>query len=401
MKGKSRKNKKIIELNIIFFIIMVSTIILIMSTYAWLSSQTNVSINNLQGIVKVAEGLEISLDALNWTNKIVLGTGEGELNIINNAYSGHRNLSPSEMLPVSTLGLVNGNMTDLKMLRGNTEVSEFTSLADIVAMNETIKDVEDPQFPGYFAFDIFLKNSSRMMEKDDILQLNYDSSVEVLEAEKSITGLQNTVRVAFAKYDGTSDVLSDQTTVLRETGANGGQQRYITDIAIWEPNSNDHAEYIFRNNNNITWSNADAQRYATTTLDEGKRGFGMNSQIPTYAIKESAINSRINNIYLWDGSESLLQKQVTLQTTKTSDTDYKIAEGVQNLISTSDTGDKSKTFALSPNRITRVRVYVWLEGQDVDCINYASHGGGIKLNIGLVKGSKEGSQEPQTNGGQR
>ena len=401
MKGKSRKNKKIIELNIIFFIIMVSTIILIMSTYAWLSSQTNVSINNLQGIVKVAEGLEISLDALNWSNKIVLGTGEGELNIINNAYSGHRNLSPSEMLPVSTLGLVNGNMTDLKMLRGNTEVSEFTSLADIVAMNETIKDVEDPQFPAYFAFDIFLKNSSRMMEKDDILQLNYDSSVEVLEAEKSITGLQNTVRVAFAKYDGTSDVLSDQTTVLRETGANGGQQRYIPDIAIWEPNSNDHAEYIFRNNNNITWSNADAQRYATTTLDEGKRGFGMNSQIPTYAIKESAINSRINNIYLWDGSESLLQKQVTLQSTKTSDTDYKIVEGVQNLISTSDTGDKSKTFALSPNRITRVRVYVWLEGQDVDCINYASHGGGIKLNIGLVKGSKEGSHEPQKNGGQR
>ena len=30
-------------------------------------------------------------------------------------------------------------------------------------------------------------------------------------------------------------------------------------------------------------------------------------------------------------------------------------------------------------------MYVWLEGQDVDCINYASHGGGIEIDVGLIK----------------
>ena len=44
------------------------------------------------------------------------------------------------------------------------------------------------------------------------------------------------------------------------------------------------------------------------------------------------------------------------------------------------------------SKISRVRIYLWLEGQDVDCINYASHGGGVKVNIGLVKGSTQGSK---------
>ena len=30
-------------------------------------------------------------------------------------------------------------------------------------------------------------------------------------------------------------------------------------------------------------------------------------------------------------------------------------------------------------------MYVWLEGQDVDCINYASLGGSMTINVGLSK----------------
>ena len=41
-------------------------------------------------------------------------------------------------------------------------------------------------------------------------------------------------------------------------------------------------------------------------------------------------------------------------------------------------------------------MYVWLEGQDVDCTNYASHGGGILVNVGLTKGEDEGSGEDTT-----
>ena len=373
--GRSKKNKKKSEMNAMFFIILLALVIFIISTYAWFSTQRNVSITNLNGTVEVAEGLEISLDAQNWSNGLVLGEEEGQLDIIDDAYAGNKNLKPSEMLPVSTLGQVSGQQQDLQMLRG--KITNSIQLSDIKAMVETESNPDSDTFPGYFAFDVFLKNSSKQDELDDVLQLNYDSSLEIMETDKSSTGLQNTARVAFAKYNGTSDVMADQATILKETAGIGvgAGTSYITDVAIWEPNSNDHVDYIVQNNNKITGAGA---------------SFNATTQMDTYALKSTSIGQTIADIYKWDGTESYLAKQNVLQTTKTSTEDYSIAEGVQNLVSTTD---GSTTFGIAPNAICRIRIYLWLEGQDVDCINYASHGGGIKVNIGLVKGSEEGSHE--------
>lgn len=390
MKGKSKDNKKKSELRAMFFIILIALVMFIISTYAWFSTQKNVSITNLSGTVEVAEGLEISLDAENWSNGIALGTEEGQLSIIDDAYTGHHNLSPSEMLPVSTLGLVSGGQTDLKMLRG--KITNSKELSEIKSMVESETTTTSSTYPGYFAFDVFLKNSSKNTDQDDVLQLNYDSSLEILEAEKSATGLQNTARIAFAKYNGTADVMADQATILKNTagiGVNAATSN-ITDVAIWEPNSNDHVEYIVQNNNKITWSAADSTAYATKQLGNGSKGFDLNTQMPTYALKESSIGNTIADIYKWDGSETNLQKQNTLQTTKKSESDYTIKEGVRNLVSATD---GKATFGIAPNAICRLRIYLWLEGQDVDCINYASHGGGVKVNIGLVKGSTIGATE--------
>lgn len=390
MGKKNQKNQRKSEMNAMFFIILLALVMFIISTYAWFSTQKNVSITNLNGTVEVAEGLEISLDAKNWSNGIVLGKEEGQLDIIENAYPGHHNLSPTELLPVSTLGQTTG-VTDMKMIRGTIENSKL--LKNIKAMDEKVKDSNLPTYPGYFAFDVFLKNSSKNELVDDILQLNYDSSLEIIEQEKANSGLQNTARIAFVKYNGNSDVNADQTTILKETAGVGvgANPSNITDVAIWEPNSNDHVEYIVNNNNMITWSKGDEGKYAPKELANGKKGFDINTQIPTYGLKDTAIGSTINDIYKWDGTEQLVAKQNVLQTTKTSEEDYKINEGVQNLKSTSD---GSTDFTIKASKISRIRIYLWLEGQDVDCINYASHGGGIKVNIGLVKGSDPGSKAP-------
>lgn len=392
MKEKSRKNKRKSEMNAMFFIILLALVMFIISTYAWFSTQKNVSITNLTGTVEVAEGLEISLDADKWSNGLVLGTEDGQLSIIDDAYSGNHNLSPSEMLPVSTLGLVSGSQTDLKMLRGKIENSK--ELSEIKSMVETDNTPSSSTYPGYFAFDIFLKNNSKT-DNDDELQLNYDSLLEILEADKSATGLQNTARVAFALYNGTADVMAEQAEILKQTAGIGvgSSPVSIKNVAIWEPNSNDHVSYIVQNNNKITWSSADAAKYATKQLGNGSKGFDVNTQMPTYGLKDSSIGSSISDIYKWDGSESNIQKQNTLQTTKKAESDYTIKEGVQNLISTTDGTSK---FTIPANKICRIRIYLWLEGQDVDCINYASHGGGVKVNIGLVKGSTVGATGPET-----
>ncbi len=373
--GRSKKNKKKSEMNAMFFIILFALVVFIISTYAWFSTQRNVSITNLNGTVEVAEGLEISLDAENWSNGLVLGDEEGQLDIIEDAYEGNHNLKPTEMLPVSTLGLVGSNRTDLLMLRGT--LNNSIQLNNIQEMDEEEDNSDATTYAGYFAFDVFLKNSSRQDDIDDVLQLNYDSSLEIMETENSATGLQNTARVAFAKYTGTSDTMADQATILKETAGIGvgSSPVYISDVAIWEPNSNDHVEYVVQNNNKITGAGSN---------------FNATTQMDTYALTDTSLRQSIADIYKWDGSERLLQKQNVLQTTKTSTEDYSIAEGVQNLVSTSD---GTTDFGIAPNKICRIRIYLWLEGQDVDCINYASHGGGVKVNIGLVKGSEEGSHE--------
>ncbi len=401
MKGKSKRSKRKSEMNAMFFIILLAAVMFIISTYAWFSTQKNVSITNLQGTVQVAEGLEISLDAKNWSNGIVLGTEEGQLSIINDAYTAHHNISPTEMLPVSTLGIANGTATDLKMLRGKVTNSTTTSLENIEVMNEAQTDPAKSDYPGYFAFDVFLKNDSKDTSHDDILQLNYDSSLELLDSSKATTGLQNTARVAFAKYNGTSETIADQDTILKETAGIGvgAPAANITDVAIWEPNANNHADYIVENNNKVQWSAADATAYATKLLKDGKtKGFDTNTQLPTYALKDSAEGATVNDIYKWDGSETQLAKQNTLQTKLTAkastEQGYALEDGVQNLVSTS--GDGKTEFGISPSKISRIRIYVWLEGQDVDCVNWASHGGGIKVNIGLVKGSTIGSKGDTT-----
>ena len=114
-------------------------------------------------------------------------------------------------------------------------------------------------------------------------------------------------------------------------------------------------------------------------------------------MKDSSVGTTINDIYKWDGGESSIAKQNVLQTKVTSkastESDYALEDGVQDLVSASDGTTK---FGISPSKICRIRIYVWLEGQDVDCVNWASHGGGIKVNIGLVKGSVVGSKGEAT-----
>lgn len=409
MGKKKTKSKRNNELKIIFFIILIAAALFIISTYAWFSTQKDVSITNLQGTVEVAEGLEISLNAKTWLNEIVLGSEEGQFNLTDAStdfgpYPGHHNLVPSEMLPVSTLGLTKANInkkTDLEMIRG--KITNSIILEKIGVTKEDVVDSENALFPGYFAFDVFLKNSSKPNDEgkmvEDILQLNYNSSLQITDPEKAQTGLQNTLRVAFAKYgaqqisfekgneawSGVEAIeTTDQTTILKNLGAiEGGNTLNITDCAIWEPNSNDHVEYIVTNNNKLTWAQGDPLY---------QKAFQADTQMPTHALKIESVGKTIADIYDWSGTNSAtMEKQVTLQTTKYSETDYTPKEGVQNLISTTEPAGTT-TFSIAPNSILRLRVYVWLEGQDVDCINYASYGGGVTINLGLVKGSTPGSR---------
>ena len=47
--------------------------------------------------------------------------------------------------------------------------------------------------------------------------------------------------------------------------------------------------------------------------------------------------------------------------------------------------DRPTLMTLAPNSITKVRVYVYIEGQDVDNYDFASLGAQISVNFGFTK----------------
>ena len=418
--GKIQEAKK--RLNALILLVAFTAILLIVSTYAWFSTQKNITLSGLHGKVNVAEGLQISLDALNWANEIDLSnnaeayfaatnenlgytTEEDKLSLItpwkaneagDNQYEGRTNLIPDELLPVSTTGDNNEgiNLSDLNMYRGeNTNGIKLTD----------IKKVASEAASGYYAIDFFLQNSSSEQaittNTKDLLRLETNSDIVLDASSKESTGLQNTLRVAFAIYD--EDTALGENTLVSNTPSQGeilqattGSARKITDVAIWEPNAKGeqegtspaittyaaHVDYIVQNNNKVTFSGTDRNEWSIPSTNRFTAGMA----IPTYALTTNSVAKTISDIYNWDTTASTngLVKQKTVQTGNTGVGDAPVQlKSVTNGIT---------DFAIAPGKYIHMRMYVWLEGQDVDCTNYASLGGGITIEVGL---SKPGSED--------
>ena len=405
MQTRTKESRK--RLQSLILLTAFTCVLLIVSTYAWFTTQKDVNVSNIRGRVEVAEGLQISLDALNWTQVLDLGDGttdeEANASLTETTgfdyvpYAGHRNHVPEEFLPISTSGdkldVPAGEITENKtastelgMFAGKYEGDTTKKLGAPVRASEKVTDVSADNYAGYYAFDIFLKNSSKTGVTKDTLQLNSDSSAWVLPDGKGITitrsggetvefkgneasGLQNTIRVAFARYgagaSGTGVVNADAT----QADALKNTNQEIGAISIWEPNHNEHTEAIETNIGKLFASGSlPADPFFTKTL--------------------KASTPALDNVFDW-GDDAPLGQPKTVQTSLYTDDSFGkgyTLEGVKDL-----TDINGNDFTLAANSITRLRVYIYLEGQDPDCDNSASRGGGIEVNIGLTKGESEGS----------
>ena len=413
MQTRTKESRK--RLQSLILLTAFTCVLLIVSTYAWFTVQKDVNVSNIRARVEVAEGLQISLDALNWTQVLDLGNGTDEdanasltetTGFTYMPYAEHRNHVPEELIPVSTTGesiaVPTAEVTasknaenELGMYVAKYEGDESKKLSSITRAVETETNVSDDAYAGYYAFDIFLKNSSKTGVSKDILQLNSDSSAWVLPTGEGITinksgvdvpyegnkssGLQNTIRVAFARY-GTGEYTGpfDKDTLVAANGlvsADAGQDialastnQSIDSVSIWEPNHDAHTEHIETNIGK--WfpdGTLPADPFFTKTLKSG--------------------TATLTNVFDWD--DTSLGQPKTVQTTAYDEEVGFTKEGVVNLKDIDGTTD----FTLGANSITRLRVYVYLEGQDPDCDNAASRGGGIEVNIGLTKSETVGSMD--------
>lgn len=406
MKQNEQKNSKR-RLNSLILLVAFTAIMLIVSTYAWFSTQRNVTLTGLKGKVNVAEGLQISLDGSHFVNSInfddfdqtsadgwtvkssATTTYLDDGKTFQSPAEGVTNVVPSEYKPVSTTGGADEGIAGagLKMYTGVYTNSE--GLKNIAAAPEESAS-------GYFAFDLFLMNTSKSTVTSDKLQLD---AISDIIGNNSNFGIQNTARIAFALYENSGEEVSTNKVLTGSeiiTGTSTGKN--ITDVAIWEPHSTKHVANIV-NNTSIIFGSDDLTKYSLTTnpnkgtmpAPDGRtrKGIKDDQSLPTYALTSaSATAGTIKDVYDWDiTSEKGTAKSLKLQsTTQTDESDRSTSIDLKS----TNNGQPIKAIA---NQYQKMRVYVWIEGQDPDCVNYASMGGGLTLNIGLSKPENNGSQE--------
>ena len=317
-----KKSKRRADVKSSIIVLLLIAILLIASTYAWFTANQTVTISTLNVNVQAANGLQISSDGTSWkavlaNEDIMPTTGKVE-----EKYSNNTNQIPTELKPVSTAGNVTAGKLD--MFVGNVESDKNTDSPNYGKyVLTTTKLTEAKGTTGDFvAFDIFLK-----VDADTNIVLTKASDVTKGASEDK--GLKNAARVAFIKAaDGD----------VKATGA------LLTDIQgvvptqplIWEPNCNIHTDAAV---------NHGISNYGYTT-----ENLKTNTVIPKY----NGVKAATTNAVLLDSTDASVFGEVTptYQTNASNNVDTDV-------------------FTLKAG-ITKVRVYLWVEGQDIDCENTAS-----------------------------
>lgn len=304
----ANKKQKEASIKSSILILLLILILLISSTYAWFTANKNLTISSLQVNVEASNGIQISTDASNW--KTIISQSD-----ITTGYENHTNQLPVTLAPVSTAkGVVDGK---LQLFDGDFKPNETTGLFELTSIGPET-DARG-NIGKYIAFDIFLK----VNEGVDV----YLSNGSVVTDDR---GLASAARVAFINEGNRAYGQSaNQYTGLAEGTP--------TSTIIWEPNNEVHK--------------AEAKANATSVL-------GMSGPIGDVALNTFGVGEQISTPI----PAAQLQQTHGTQIVQ-----------VTNDISTPSSGVPANTNLMHLNAgVTKVRIYMWIEGQDIDCEDSAS-----------------------------
>lgn len=327
----AKRNKRKNNTRYSLLLLLLLLVFLIVSTYAWFTANQTVTISTLDVNVQTSNGLQISADAINW--KTILQ--KEDITGATATYATNTNQMPTEMEPVSTAGVVTSGVMDMY----SGEVDAHDNGVDYTLVSNKLTDTRGTD-GTYIAFDIFLR-----VDQASQVYLTTASNVTYKQGATD-KGLQNAARVAFID-EGNASIETEPTTI--QALKNG------TSSIIWEPNYDVHTAAGVLNAKEI---------YGITTTTTG------GTQLSYDGIK-AAID---------------IGKGVTLKTAnKTSFAD--LFETVTPTISTVKDFDTQQSLLNLNAGITKVRIYMWVEGQDVDCENNAS-GTDISFNVQITKATE-------------
>lgn len=384
-KIKIKLNKKAKNM-LIFFSIL--TIIVISATYAWYISLRQVYITSLDLRIDTNLNLLLSLDGKNWDNVVFID--EKTYNDPKNVYPENTNAwSEVGLIPMSTTGRIDLDASRLVLYQKigmNTTAGGYRLLANRVSNYGATERL------GYIAFDLFIKNfsSKKYTEEVDYLSeeavyLGKSSIVKVAEnGGVPNKGIENSVRVAFAiigRISRMTDDVNQITSISCNHDGNGnsliidGTTGLCDKAIIWEPNDKIHTEGALRWFNSSCLKRFDQNIDLPTSYGSSCPSIKNNEYYPTYAIDHDI--GEKDHVDIYDGARynGYQGSGNFLKETKYFTDSDKVLSGLQ----------RKAIFTLAPNSITKVRIYVYLEGQDIDNYEYAQDGKKISIEFGFTK----------------
>ena len=336
MENKKKKKKR--KLSSLILLLLITIVMLTTSTYAWFTANKTVTINSIDVNVATSSGLQISTDATNW--KTVISNAD----ITGAAYAGVNNQFPTLLAPVSTTNTLNATSKLLDFYSGT--VTSNTG-GDFILTSSLLSEANGTT-GNYVAFDIYLRTDA-----EGPIYLTTSSNVTATTGHDD-NGLKNASRVAFVQRgNATADKAA---ATLQALTAQAGITTGTTEV-IWEPNYDIHTTY------GITQAATYYGYTGATTLTATGA-----AAVTYYGVKAPIVDS--DDVLLSAANQTAHASQfsqVTTVTTPATPTAY------------------TQIFQLQKG-VTKIRVYLWVEGQDVDCENNAS-GGYISYNIALSQNS--------------
>ncbi len=414
-----------------------TAIILVVSTYAWFIGLDEVTVEDFTVKIAAIDSLELSLDGENWADTIAIDpeTIENIYNGSTNSWTG-RQVGVDEdgdgkddfvgLIPMSSIGEMDGASSRMVLYEkaGLSATPPYgTSLmASRVNNYQDADDTTDGHQPGsevdgYIAFDLFVKNytGAQYIEglntaDEEAIYLTDESSVAVTltganggttdaaeDAIRQASGIENSVRVAFAQVGRVVGTEDDETVITGITcnGTAGTVTAGVTgicrDASIWEPNDTAHVDGAINYYNNNCGYRGTGSAPTTGVTTKGCITVANGAFVPTYAVATDVSSDMDVNIY--DGGYNGLEVPEVPATMPDGTTAYPNA-GDDTLVAVDTFTDTEKLLnaderpsimTLAPNSITKIRIYIYLEGQDIDNYDWAIDGKQITVDFGFSK----------------
>lgn len=360
MKKKTKGYKQ--RLNNLLIVLLLSAMLLVMSTYAWFTANKTVNVDNIDVKVSTSSGLQISADGVDW--KTVLTKADIE-NALDNGYTLARNQLPKEMAPVSTdmtistLGTLNMYFGDVyaDLNPDSTTYGEYVLESELVSTGvdgtgKTISLEEDGTEGKYIAFDVFLKSGSVAKDlymsgnvielKENGVDADGNTLYDEVTRQTDESGISYATRVGVIRGENTDSSASPAT--IRNLRTTNGS------TVLWEPNYDCHTANGVANAIGLGW-------FTSTDIAEGAENQYLNYDALNQAFTAPAELSSLRTGF---GAADKVTRMTPTGISKRGE--------VANVAFPKDTAAGN---ALDSG-ITKLRIYMWVEGQDVDAENYAA-----------------------------